>query len=96
MPEDELLRETLAVFGGQRLAAGIRERLMEVLALSDALRRDSDVLAPRRRARPLVGLRSTTSSAVALTRPGDLPRSPAARDHPLLPFRSQPAWRGRT
>ncbi|WP_298992781.1 DUF3320 domain-containing protein [uncultured Pseudokineococcus sp.] len=47
MTEDELLRETLAVFGGRRLTAGVRERLAKalVLALSDGrLRRDGAVL----------------------------------------------------
>lgn len=47
MDEDELLRETLAVFGGRRLTAGIRERLAQALSLAigdERLRRDGEVL----------------------------------------------------
>ncbi|WP_299038531.1 DUF3320 domain-containing protein [uncultured Pseudokineococcus sp.] len=47
MREDELLRETLAVFGGRRLTAGVRERLAQTLSLAisdERLRRDGEVL----------------------------------------------------
>ncbi|MEJ5943677.1 DUF3320 domain-containing protein [Pseudokineococcus basanitobsidens] len=50
MTEEELLREALAVFGGRRLTAGIRERMVKglVLGLSDGrLRRDGEVLVSR-------------------------------------------------
>ena len=49
MDEDELLRETLAVFGGRRLTAGIRERLalaLEVAERADRIQRVGGVFMP--------------------------------------------------
>lgn len=45
--EDELLRDTLAVFGGRRLTAGIRERLVQALEVARGdgrVRREGEVL----------------------------------------------------